>query len=121
LFAQSLAVNYNKAWFYCYQFADDFNTTYHEKFNAFLPCVVTYELNEKGENVTVDENCSKRQREIFFSFLFNMLGNAKQLRDAFLKMNQSYTDHDTVTYFNSLGNVMRILYDFESFNVVWAN
>lgn len=36
-------------------------------------------------------------------------------------MNQSYTDHDTVTYFGSIGNVMRILYDFESYNVVREN
>lgn len=27
--AQSLAVNYNNAWFYCYQFGYDFNQTFH--------------------------------------------------------------------------------------------
>ena len=33
-------------------------------------------------------------------------------------MNQSYADHDQVNYFSSIGNILRILYDFDSYNVV---
>jgi len=36
--SMALAVDFNNAWFYCYQFYVDFETTYEEKFASFLPC-----------------------------------------------------------------------------------
>lgn len=40
--AQSLAVNFNNAWFYCYQFTFDFNATFYAKFDKYKPCEDIY-------------------------------------------------------------------------------
>ena len=117
------AVDLNNAWFYCYQFSVDFRTTFKDKFASFLPCEpVMQRIN--GVEYQVGTDCSQRTEELFFSFMFNMIGNSLQLREAFTLMGTSYSDHDTEKYFLNVGNIVRILYDFESYNVVreeWRN
>ena len=117
------AVDLNNAWFYCYQFAVDFHTTFFEKFASFKPCEpITQRVN--GQEIQIGADCSQRTQELFFSFIFNMVGNSLQLREAFTVMGTSFVDHDTVNYFLNIGNIIRIMYDFESYNVVreeWKN
>lgn len=119
LAAQSLAVNYNNGWFYCYQFVFDFNATFHAKFDRYKPCNRTYQEDiDTGEQYLVLEDCSGRRREIFLSFLFNLISESINIRDSFTNMNQSFTDHNSVEYFKNLGNLLRVLYNFESFNII---
>jgi hypothetical protein len=48
--------------------------------------------------------------------MFNLIQESMNIRDAFVLMNQTYADHDSVEYFRSMGNMLRILYNFDSYN-----
>lgn len=53
--------------------------------------------------------------DIYLSFIFNLLGNSLQLKQNTEDMIDASARHDTVEYFESLGALLRIILDFNSY------
>ena len=49
------------------------------------------------------------------SFIFNLLGNSLQIKQNTEDMIDASARHDTIEYFQSLGALLRIIFDFNSY------
>lgn len=82
----------NDAWFHCWQFKVDFMENFWEK---------------KGNFVDLPD--------FYLSFIFNLLGNSFQIKSSSEAMITASQTHDTVTFYQQLGALLQIMYDFESY------
>lgn len=82
----------NDGWFYCYQYYSDFKLVYKTKYDNFV---------DFGD--------------MYLSFIFNLLGNSLQIKQQTEDMIEASQRHDTVTYFQSFGSLLRMVMDFNSY------
>jgi len=94
----SLGSPVNDAWFYCYQWFNNFYDVYEKKYNNFV---------DFGD--------------LYLSFIFNMLGNSLQLRKKIKDMISSNERHNDVIFYQSAGNLLRMIVDFNSYKTVGAS
>ena len=85
----------NDSWFYCYQFGND----------------VYEEYATKAENF-VDFG------DVYLSFIFNLLSNSLNIKSATENMIDSRKEHDTATFIENLAKILRITFDFNSYQTV---
>jgi hypothetical protein len=95
LFFTVAGTDFNEAWYKCFLYYDDISSTYITKWANF---------NDFGD--------------IYLSFIFNMLSNSLNIKSQTENMIESYDDHDTVTFTQSLGSIMRSILDFDSYTSV---
>ena len=84
--------SFNDGWYYCYLFQDDFIDDYSDKISNY---------NDFGE--------------IYLSLIFNLLQNSLNIKTQTENMIAAYDIHDTVTFSRALGNILRSIFDFESY------
>lgn len=92
LFFLTAGTDANETWYNCYLFYDDFKSTYSTKWENF---------NDFGD--------------IYLSFIFNMLQNSLNIKSQTESMIEAYELHNTVTFVQSLGSVLRSILDFDSY------
>lgn len=95
LFFTVAGTDFNEAWYKCFLYYDDISTTYLTKWAGF---------NDFGD--------------IYLSFIFNMLSNSLNIKSQTENMIASYETHDTVTFVQSLGSILRSIIDFDSYTSV---
>jgi len=96
--SQQIATDINDSWFNCWQFQVDFKAAFWEKKANFVDLP-----------------------DFYLSFIFNLLGNSFQIKSATESMIDSAALHDTVTYYQSFGYLLQIMYDFESYKTTSAS
>lgn len=92
LFFSIAGTSFNDGWYYCYLYQDDFIDDYSNKFSDY---------NDFGE--------------IYLSLIFNLLQNSLNIKTQSENMIAAYDIHDTVTFSRALGNILRSIFDFESY------
>jgi len=91
----SLGSPVNDAWFYCYQWFTNFYDVYYTKYDNFV---------DFGD--------------LYLSFIFNLLGNSLQIRKKTKDMIKSFDRHNDILFWQSTGNLLRIVVDFNSYKTV---
>ena len=94
-FAQQLATHINNGWYDCWQFKTDFKESWLEKKNQFVDGA-----------------------DVYLSFMFNLLGNSWQLKIAGENLSKAQQQHDMVTFWQELGYILQLCYQFESYKTV---
>ena len=97
LFFLEAGTNANDTWYKCFLFYYDFRTTYETKWESF---------NDFGD--------------FYLSFIFNMLQKSLNIKNQTENMIDAYSAHDTVTFMQSLGSVLRSILDFQSYTAAPA-
>lgn len=59
--------------------------------------------------------------DLYLSFIFNLLGNSFQLKTASESMLTANAQHDMVTFYQELGYILQISYDFDSYKTTAAS
>lgn len=98
LFFLTAGTSANDAWYNCALFQLDFVETYKAKYATFG--------GDFGN--------------LYLSAIFNMLSNSLNIKSQTENMIEAYDEHDTETFAQSLGNVMRSILDFTSYTSVQA-
>lgn len=93
-----MATSINDSWFYCWQFKVDFMTNYATKKEGFVDLP-----------------------DLYLSFIFNLLGNSFQIKSATEAMISASEKKDSVTFYQQLGYLLQIMYDFESYKAVTSS
>lgn len=88
----------NDSWFNCYQYAMDLKAVYQAKAENFV---------DFGD--------------VYLSFIFNLLANSLQIKTSAENMVDANDLHDTVTFVENLGKVIRIVLDFNSYQNVGSS
>lgn len=96
LFFLTAGTDANDAWYMCALFQLDFKEQYITKYKTFG--------GDFGN--------------IYLSAIFNMLSNSLNLKSQTERMIEAYELHDTESFAQSLGNIMRSILDFESYTSV---
>jgi len=92
LFFNTAGTDFNDTWYNCYLYSDDVMVTYETKWANF---------NDFGD--------------IYLSFIFNMLQNSLNIKSQTENMIEAYELHNTVTFVQALGSVLRSILDFDSY------
>lgn len=90
--SQQIATDIDDAWFDCYLFTSDFIDTFNTKRKNFVDLP-----------------------DFYLSFIFNLLGNSYQLKTSIEAMMEASSTHDTVTFFQQLGSLLYLMYNFSSY------
>ena len=98
LIADTVGGPFNDAWFYCYQYYDDFKLVYATKFENFI---------DFGD--------------LYLSFIFNLLGNSLQIKQQTEKMITANERHIMVDYYQALGMLLRMMLDFNSYKTAGSS
>lgn len=56
--------------------------------------------------------------DIYLSFIFNMLQNSLNIKSQTENMIEAYALHNTVTFVQALGSVLRSILDFDSYSSI---
>merc|ERR550539_332527 len=92
LFFTVAGTDANESWYNCFLFWYDLKGTYQTKWEAF---------NDFGD--------------IYLSFIFNMLQNSLTIKSQTENMITAYELHNTETFIQALGSVLRSILDFDSY------
>ena len=92
LFFNTAGTDFNETWYNCYLFYDDIYVNYETKWENF---------NDFGD--------------IYLSFIFNMLQNSLNIKSQTENMITAYELHNTETFIQALGSVLRSILDFDSY------
>ena len=92
LFFITAGTDFNETWYNCYLFYDDIYVNYETKWENF---------NDFGD--------------IYLSFIFNMLQNSLNIKSQTENMITAYELHNTETFIQALGSVLRSILDFDSY------
>jgi len=92
LFFNTAGTDANETWYNCYLFYDDIYVNYETKWENF---------NDFGD--------------IYLSFIFNMLQNSLNIKSQTENMITAYELHNTETFIQALGSVLRSILDFDSY------
>jgi len=84
-----IATDINESWFNCLLFYWDFEEVFYEKRDGF-----------------VDTS------DVYLSFIFNLLGNSFQVKQATEAMITASARYDTATLMQQTGYLLNIMYDF---------
>lgn len=87
--------DFNEAWYKCFLYYDNISTIYITNWTSF---------SDFGD--------------LYLSFIFNMLQNSLNIKSQTENMIESYDAHDTVTFVQSLGSILRSIIVFESYTSV---
>ena len=98
LFFLTAGTSANDAWYQCALFQLDFTETYKTKYATFG--------GDFGN--------------LYLSAIFNLLSNSLNIRSQTETMIEAYDEHDTETFAQALGNIMRSCLDFNSYTSVQA-
>lgn len=97
LFFTVAGTNANEAWYRCTLYYWEISETYRTKWKQF---------NDFGD--------------VWLSFVFNMMANSINIKSQTENMIEAYDIHDTTTFVQSLGSVLRSILDFNSYTSVSA-
>lgn len=95
LFFNTAGTDANETWYNCYLYYDDVKVTYSGKWANF-----------------------KDFGDIYLSFIFNMLQNSLNIKSQTENMISAYELHNTETFVQALGSVLRSILDFESYTTL---
>ena len=95
LTGDTIGNEFDDTWFYCYQFVLDVRDVYAQKAENFV---------DFGD--------------VYLSFIFNLLANSLQIKEATEAMIEADDQHDTVLFVENLAKLMRIMLDFDSYQTV---
>ncbi len=90
--SQQIATDIDDAWYDCYLFGTDFIDTFQTKRKNFVDLP-----------------------DFYLSFIFNLLGNSFQLKTSIEAMMTASATHDSVTFFQQLGSMLYLMYNFSSY------
>jgi hypothetical protein len=93
-----IATDINESWYNCVLFYWDFKDVYREKKDGFVDA-----------------------SDIYLSFIFNLLGNSFQVKEATESMVEASARYDTTTLMQQTGYLLNIMYDFESYKATQAS
>ena len=93
-----IATVIDESWYNCVLFTWDFIDAFVEKKNGFVDAP-----------------------DIYLSFIFNLLGNSFQVKEATEAMIAAASTYDTVTLMQQSGYLLNIMYDFESYKATQAS
>jgi len=83
---------FNDSWFFCYQLGNDIYNIYKEKVENFV---------DFGD--------------VYLSFIFNLLANSLQIKNASENMVEAVKDHNTELLMSNIAKICRITLDFDSY------
>jgi len=95
LFFITAGTTLNESWYNCYLYYDDIKMSYSTKWENFA---------DFGD--------------IYLSFIFNMLQNSLNIKSQTENMIIAYELHNTVTFTQALGSVLRSILDFDSYTAL---
>lgn len=93
-----IATDINESWYNCVLFYLDFKEVFIEKKKGFVDA-----------------------SDIYLSFIFNLLGNSFQVKEATEAMVEASARYDTTTLMQQTGYLLNIMYDFESYKATQAS